>query len=227
MHRLLFAALVLAFPIAGWGVPKLSTPWPCEVTYLFTQGHNTGSHTGMGAWAWDIGMPVGSEVVAPADGVIRRIRMDSTTGGCSSTYANDANYVVVDFEDGTEALLLHLEVNSSTLRVGDRVRRGEVVGKVGLTGWVCGAHLHFQIQQTCNSWYCQSIQADFEDYGDPTTGSFASNNCPACETVITLAEPVIVDERDPSCFTRATNFWWSVSEGHNDHHYYTFGTDAA
>lgn len=227
MRKVIAVALMLAVPLSVWGVPKLSTPWPCDVSYRITQGHNGGSHTGNGAWAWDIGIPVGADVTAPADGTIRRIRMDSTTGGCSSSYGNDANYVVVDFGDGTEALLLHLQANSSTLRVGDRVKRGQVVGKVGLTGWVCGAHLHFQIQRTCDSWWCPSIQANFEDYGDPTTGTFASNNCPECETVITLADTTTIDERDPSCFTRETNFWWSVAEGQDDHHYYTFGTDAA
>lgn len=219
-------ALTLVSSVA-MAVPPLSTPWPCDVSYRITQGHNTGSHTDNGAWAWDIGIPVGGDVTAPADGVVRRIRMDSTRGGCSSSYGNDANYVVIDFGDGTEALLLHLEQNSSSLQVGDRVQRGQVVGRVGLTGWVCGAHLHFQIQQTCSSWWCPSIPASFEAYGDPTSGTYASDNCPSCAVVATMAAEALVDEKDPGCFKRATSYWWSVSEGHDGHHYYTFATDAA
>ncbi|MEZ4461654.1 MAG: peptidoglycan DD-metalloendopeptidase family protein [bacterium] len=214
-------------PVAALAVPPLSTPWPCDVSYRITQGHNTGSHTDKGAWAWDIGVPENADVTAPADGVVRAIRMDSSRGGCDSAFANDANYVVIDFGDGTEALLLHLAPGSSSLKVGDRVKRGEVVGRVGLTGWVCGAHLHFQIQQTCSSWWCQSIPADFEAYGNPTSGSYVSDNCPSCGAVASLETPVVVDEKDPGCFKRRTTYWWSVNEGEGGHHYYTFGTDGA
>lgn len=114
--------------------PPLYAPWPCGTSYTISQGHNTGSHVDEGAWAWDIGIPVGGEVSAPADGVVRRVEMSSTTGGCSSSYANDANYVVLDFGDGTEALFLHLQANSSPFSEGDFVSQGDVVGRVGLTG---------------------------------------------------------------------------------------------
>ncbi len=221
---ILIAALM---PALAYGAPPLSTPWPCEVSYRITQGHNTGSHVDKGAWAWDIGVPQNADVTAPADGFVRAIRMDSNSGGCDSAYANDANYVVIDFGDGTEALLLHLAQNSSTLSVGEQVKRGQVVGRVGLTGWVCGAHLHFQIQNTCSSWWCQSIASDFEAYGNPTSGSYVSDNCPSCEAVATRNETTLVDEKDPGCFKRRSNFWWSVAEGQADHHYYTFAADTA
>jgi hypothetical protein len=132
ISRLIILIAALA-PAIAYAAPPLSTPWPCEVSYRITQGHNTGSHVDKGAWAWDIGVPQNADVVAPADGVVRAIRMDSNSGGCDSAYANDANYVVIDFGDGTEALLLHLAQNSSTLKVGEQVKRGQVVGRVGLT----------------------------------------------------------------------------------------------
>ncbi len=209
--------------------PPLYTPFPCGTTYGVTQGHNTGSHTDNGSWAWDIGIPVGGEVASPADGVIRSIRMDSTSGGCSNAYASDANYVVVDFQDGTEALFLHLQAGSSSLQVGDPVKQGDVVGAVGLTGWVCGAHLHFQIQQTCASpWWCPSVPASFVDYGDPGFGAtLVSNNCPPLDPCPPLSGgEAVVDERT-TCFEQLTSFWWSEPEGWDDHHYFTFAIDAA
>lgn len=219
---------ILTMASSAAATPPLYTPWPCDVTYSITQGHNTGSHTAEGAWAWDVGIPVGGEVSAPADGVVRLVRMDSTVGGCSSTYANDANYVVVDFGDGTEALFLHLETNSSSLTVGQPVKQGDVVGRVGLTGWVCGAHLHFQIQQTCASWWCQSIQSSFVGVGDPVFGTdVQSNNCPSLEPCEALAGGVTVIDELTTCYSRETSFWWSTPEGYADHHYYTHATDAA
>lgn len=202
--------------LTGTAAPTLRAPWPCGVTYSVTQGHNTGSHTAEGSWAWDFGIPVGGELVAPAAGTVRLVKMDSTTGGCSNSYANDANYVVMDFGDGTEALFLHLEAGSSSLQPGDPVQPGDPIGRVGLTGWVCGAHLHFQIQQTCGSWWCQSVPADFESWGDPGLGvSMQSDNCgpaPSCGARLDGGTTTI-DELDDSCFDRVTSYWWSVGEG--------------
>lgn len=214
----------LAGASVAYATPALYTPFPCDDTYAVTQGHNTGSHTGKGAYAWDIGIPVGGEVAAPADGVVRLVRMDSTNGGCSSTYANDANYVVLDFGDGTEALFLHLQAGSSSLQVGDQVKQGDVVGAVGLTGWVCGAHLHFQIQETCPSWWCQSIASSFVGFGDPGLGtSMPSNNCPPLEPCASLDGAQTIIDEEESCFSKVTSYWWSEPEGYAGHHYYTFG----
>jgi murein DD-endopeptidase MepM/ murein hydrolase activator NlpD len=220
--------LALAPAATALATPPLATPWPCDVTYSITQGHNGGSHVDEGSWAWDIGVPEGADVAAPADGVVRMVRMDSTEGGCSSAFGNSANYVIVDFMDGTEALFLHLAPNSSTLAVGDAVSQGDVVGKVGLTGWVCGAHLHFQIQNTCASWWCQSIPSSFVDYGDPAPGTMVvSNNCPVALPCPVVGEGTTTIDELSSCFVRETSYWWHVDEGDAGHHYYTFGTDAA
>ncbi|MEZ4228629.1 MAG: peptidoglycan DD-metalloendopeptidase family protein [Polyangiaceae bacterium] len=214
---------------AANATPQLAAPWPCGVTHPVTQGHNTGSHTAEGAYAWDIGIGLGGEVSAPADGTVRMIRMDSQSYGCDSAYANEANYVIIAFGDGTEALFLHLQAGSSTLQAGQAVKRGDVVGRVGNSGWICGTHLHFQIQQTCGSWWCQSISSSFTSFGDPGLGaSLTSDNCgpsPSCEARLDGSE-LTIDEADPACFERATTYWWDVAEGHGDHHYYTFATDA-
>lgn len=163
--------------------PQLEMPWSCEHSYRVSQAHDTGSHLGKGTWAWDFNIPEGTVVTAPADGVIRMVRDDSTRHGCGPEFAWDANYVIVDFENGTEALFLHMKAGSARVTVGQTVQRGDALAEVGNSGWVCGTHLHFQIQETCDSWWCQSIPADFNNVGDPDRGAtLASNNCPAPES---------------------------------------------
>jgi MYXO-CTERM domain-containing protein len=221
---------------AGWLAPSLAIaepplflPWVCDDVYHVTNGHQTSSHTGMDAWAWDFGMPVGSDVHAPADGVVRLVKMDSSQGGCDGAYANDANYVVVDFGDGTEALLMHLQQNSTDLQVGDVVAQGDVVGRVGLTGWVCGAHLHFQIQETCSSWWCQSIPAEFVGFGDPDEDEpMASNNCPVLEPCGARLDgtSTVIDDGDDRCFHRVTSWFWPGEGGWDDGHVYTWANAA-
>src|SRR5690349_19877850 len=197
-------------PAIASAEPPLYLPWTCDEVHHVTNGHQTNSHTGNDAWAWDFGLSVGTEVRAAADGVVRLVKMSSSQGGCDGAYANDANYVVVDFGDGTEALLMHLQHDSSDLEVGDAVQQGDVVGRVGLTGWVCGAHLHFQIQETCDSWWCQSIPAEFVEHGDPDEGApLPSNNCPVvepCDAVLGGAE-TIIDDADAQCFRKITSWF--------------------
>lgn len=145
-------------------------PWTGGVAFTVTQGHNTGSHVGLSSWAWDFGMAIGTPVRAAHDGTVRLARGDSRTGGCDSAFSADANYVVVDRGDGLESVYLHLD--STTMRVGQLVRRGDIVGRSGETGWSCGAHLHFQIQRSPaggggQSRFNQTVSERFHDTGQP------------------------------------------------------------
>src|SRR5690349_5365308 len=217
-------------PAIASAEPPLYLPWTCDEVHHVTNGHQTNSHTGNDAWAWDFGLSVGTEVRAAADGVVRLVKMDSSQGGCDGAYANDANYVVVDFEDGTEALYMHLQKNSSTFHVGDEVHQGDLVGKVGLTGWVCGAHLHFQIQNTCDSWWCQSIPAEFVDFGDPNEDvDMASNNCPVVEPCPLALDgtTTTIDDGEGRCFHRISSWFWPGEGGWEDGHIYTWANDLA
>jgi hypothetical protein len=171
-----FGASLIA--VSASAAPPLRTPWLCEQTYPVSQSHNTGSHLGKGSAAWDFALPVGTTIVAPAAGTVRKVRQDSTRYGCDPSFAYDANYVIIAFDDGTEALFLHLKANSSPLSVGDKVEVGDVIGKIGMSGYTCGPHLHFQVQKTCDSWWCDSVPATFIEYGDPSTGQqLTSANC--------------------------------------------------
>jgi hypothetical protein len=218
---LLVAAAVL---LAG---PPLQVPWMCGVTKPCTQGHGGFSHTGNSQWAWDFDVNEGEEVWAASSGTVSHLRMDSTTGGCDSSYGGDANYVVVDHGDGTSIVYMHLQASSSPLEVGDAVVPGMLVGRVGLTGWVCGDHLHLAVMETCGSSYCASVSASFADYGDPAEGdSIESTNCPAC-TIALDGTTTIISELDPGCFVRETTAWWSTMAGDDAHHFHTMATDAA
>jgi murein DD-endopeptidase MepM/ murein hydrolase activator NlpD len=160
----------------------LEAPWACNETYACTQGNGEQpSHTGLARYAWDFGMPVGTDVLAAHGGVVLMIEIDSQLGGCSDVYANDANYVLIDHQDGTAGLYLHVEGHSSNLRVGDPVATGDVIARVGQTGFSCGPHLHVQVQEICGSWWCQSVPAEFS-IADPE--QISSENCAGSETVV-------------------------------------------
>jgi murein DD-endopeptidase MepM/ murein hydrolase activator NlpD len=57
------------------------------------------------------------------------------------------NYVVVDIGDGRYAYYAHLQKRTKGVLVerGDRVREGQVLGKLGNTGNTDAPHLHFMV----------------------------------------------------------------------------------
>jgi Peptidase family M23 len=62
------------------------------------------------------------------------------------TLANvDGNHVVLDLGDGVFAFYGHMQKNSVTVDLGQRVHRGQVLGKLGNTGNTSAPHLHFHL----------------------------------------------------------------------------------
>jgi murein DD-endopeptidase MepM/ murein hydrolase activator NlpD len=56
------------------------------------------------------------------------------------------NHVVLDIGGGRYVLYGHLALGSLRVRVGDDVRRGQVLGHVGDSGNSDAPHLHLQVQ---------------------------------------------------------------------------------
>jgi murein DD-endopeptidase MepM/ murein hydrolase activator NlpD len=98
----------------------------------------------------------GSKIIASEDGIVKFIKEDSVKYGCSSKYNGKANYIVLSHEkEKKETLYLHLKKNSMKkykIKVGQKVKKGQVIGEVGKSGFICGVHLHFQVQKKCNFW---------------------------------------------------------------------------
>ncbi len=57
----------------------------------------------------------------------------------------DGNHVILDLGDGRYALYAHLKARSIPVRVGERVRRGQELGRVGTSGNSSEPHLHFHV----------------------------------------------------------------------------------
>ncbi len=55
------------------------------------------------------------------------------------------NTITLDLGGGQFAYYLHLQPGSLRVKVGDRVRRGQVVGRIGASGDAREPHLHFEV----------------------------------------------------------------------------------
>lgn len=81
----------------------------------------------------DVVAPLGTKVVSPADGIVTRV-------GPSGGFGNS---VFVSHGYGIMTRYGHLQ--SFNVRVGQRVKRGDVIGTVGTTGRSTGPHLHYEV----------------------------------------------------------------------------------
>lgn len=123
-------------------------PFPANRHYLLTQGFN-GKYSHQheqSRYAVDIAMPEGSEVLAARGGVVMDIANDFYGGGATAKNISRANYVRVLHSDGSMALYAHLQLESVKVAKGQKVKKGQLLGLSGSTGYSTGPHLHFAIQ---------------------------------------------------------------------------------
>ena len=90
-----------------------------------------------------------TNVIASKDGTVISI-IDDVGGECinGDTECGDGygNYVIIQHADGNNSVYAHMYKGSITVKNGDVVKQGQVIGKVGDTGNSRGAHLHFEIR---------------------------------------------------------------------------------
>lgn len=72
------------------------------------------------------------------------------------------NQVVIDRGDGVFALVAHLKQGSTTVRVGDRVRAGEVIGACGNSGNTTEPHVHAQLMDRSKAGVARGVPMSFD-----------------------------------------------------------------
>ncbi len=90
----------------------------------------------------DLAAPLGTEVRSPADGVVAYSGRYPI--GANPVWWRYGTMIILRHGAGFVTILGHLD--ASQVRVGQKVRRGDVVGTVGNTGWSTSPHLHYELR---------------------------------------------------------------------------------
>lgn len=142
-----------------WGMRLLKidrniTRYAVDLTHADEVG-NTFSSTGK---ALDDYFGFGQQVMAPADGTIIEIANgypDNEIDGklpygffqfIKNPKLASGNYIVIDHKNGEMSLLAHLKDGSIQVEVGQEVREGQFVARLGNSGDSEVPHLHYQLE---------------------------------------------------------------------------------
>ncbi len=126
--------------------------WPVEQkfqnisTYFGYDGWRGGMHYGLDICGGGIG---GTNIYATQPGKVIKVSNTCTHNkpknyreSCGGGYGN---YIIIDHGGGISSLYAHC--GSINVSVGQYLNKGDVIGKVGSTGWSTGFHLHFEIRK--------------------------------------------------------------------------------
>jgi murein DD-endopeptidase MepM/ murein hydrolase activator NlpD len=82
----------------------------------------------------DISADAGSPIYATADGTVAMARREGAYG----------NLVTIDHGYGLETRYGHM--SKFEVKTGAKVKRGDIIGRVGSTGRATGPHLHYEVR---------------------------------------------------------------------------------
>ncbi len=103
------------------------------------------AHIGKLRNAIDFIVEENTPVLAAADGVVTYVKDDSYIGGPSIDYWHDSNFIVIQHSNGEYSRYDHLAHRSAVVRIGQYIKRGQIIARVGVTGFTYLPHLHFQV----------------------------------------------------------------------------------
>jgi murein DD-endopeptidase MepM/ murein hydrolase activator NlpD len=123
----------------GFSLEREFLPAPLEfteVTSWFGQTRQIGRRFQAAHPGIDYAAPIGTPVHATADGTVE-------FAGRQGGYGN---LVVLKHRATLTTHYAHLSDFAPAVAVGTRIRQGELLGYVGMTGWTTGPHLHYELR---------------------------------------------------------------------------------
>lgn len=116
----------------------------------------------------------GAPVYAPGSGIVREMTNDVADNilgkkmfDFSLIFQNIkafyGNYMVIDHLNGEYSLIAHLKQGSIKASVGEKVKQGQLIGQIGISGDADYVHIHYQLQNGFDL-NAESLPSYFRDF---------------------------------------------------------------
>lgn len=122
----MLASIPAIQPVSNEKLTRVASGFNWRIHPIYKVRH---FHTGI-----DFTAPRGTEIYATGDGVVE----DVTSKG-----RGYGNHVIIDHGFGYQTLYAHM--SKFKVRIGEKVKRGDVIGYVGSTGTSTAPHLHYEV----------------------------------------------------------------------------------
>lgn len=161
--RKCFTAMMAALTLCGGCFAQDSPPIVCEdfaakkrsayvlpyelgkaFQVIRTTSHYTRGNGGVGLYAIDFRMPIGTSVIAARAGTVAAVQENYADGNNKDLREN---YVFIKHEDGTIGRYFHLTKNGALVNEGLAVEQGQLIARSGNSGQSGEPHLHFDVQK--------------------------------------------------------------------------------
>ena len=149
-------------------VSGFSLPYPAGTTAWLIQGASSlANHSDN--LAYDFRLACGTDILASAPGVVRGGSTDANTG-----HTGDAkdNWISVNLDGGGYVQYGHIKQGSMTVRVGDRVERGQKIAEVGNVGNSLTGHIHWEVYDANGKTQASTFVDEDVEYHDGIPRSF-------------------------------------------------------
>ena len=123
--------------------------------------HPAGAKTNAEYYCWN------AAIVAPADGtVVTSVDgIEDNVPGVMNPSAPPGNHIVIDHGNGEYSLLAHFRRGTVAVKVGDKVKAGDILGHCGNSGNSSEPHLHYHLQNGPKFGAgAEGLPAQFRDY---------------------------------------------------------------
>lgn len=150
--------VVVVGPKLGGGsfdIKDVSTVYPLEKKYPVNRDFGMDFHPIHKKYKMhqgvDVACPTGTKVRSIANGEVVRSDMNDSKGY--------GNFIVVKHNINGEVLYsAYAHLSKRNVNVGDKVKKGDIIGISGATGGVTGPHLHFEIRKSLGGDQIQPIE---------------------------------------------------------------------
>ena len=128
-------------------------------------------------WGQEVYAPCDGEIIKAEDGYRERARVHLASDlfvALNNAYTFNpekdglqsvaGNYIIMKCDDHVYAGFAHLQMGSITVSVGQKVKKDDILGKVGHSGNSTAPHLHFQLMDSSDLLSAKGIPCAFEQY---------------------------------------------------------------